>query len=243
MRLFIFLSIIFVFISCNKSENKKASVDFSFQAREGETNYQFANYFTNGDGIKIRIEVLQFYIADIRFVNKKGEEVNVSDIALIKLDQSGSGTTLFKIPAGEYTSIRFGIGVPSEMNEAGPSAYTDSEHPLNSTQNTYWGMNAMYRFVMIDGKYDLTGDGTDEGSFSYHTGFNDCYREIEWVHDFSFDKKGSHIEQINLDLTKLFYATGSMIDVTTESNFHGDYSQIDLALRLSDNFAAALTIQ
>jgi hypothetical protein len=242
MRYLIPLFLILLLLSCKKSEKNKAAVDLNFQTNIGASAYSFSEYFTNGDGIKIRIEVLQFYIADVRFVDKKGHETTVADIALVKC-VNGNGSMTMQIPAGNYTSIKFGIGVPDEMNQAGPAAYTEADHPLSSTQNTYWGMNSMYRFVMIDGKYDLTGDGIDEGGFSYHTGFNECYRELELVHDFSFDKKGSHTEKVSIDLSKLFYSSGSIVDVTTESNYHGDYSQIDLAIRLSNNFAAALSIQ
>jgi hypothetical protein len=242
MRLFIFSLVVLLFVSCKKSENQKAAVDVSFQTQVGSADYLFTEYFTNGDGIKIRIEVLQFYVADIRFVNKKGKETEVADIALVKC-VNGKGLMSLKVPAGDYSSIKFGIGVPDEMNEAGPAEYTEADHPLNSTQNTYWGMNSMYRFVMVDGKYDVTGDGIDEGGFSYHTGFSDCYREVELIHDFSFEKKGTHAEHISIDLSKLFYVSGSTVDVTTESNFHGDYSQIGLALKISNNFAATLSIE
>ncbi|MBI3134930.1 MAG: hypothetical protein HYZ14_09685 [Bacteroidetes bacterium] len=243
MRLVIAGCIAVLLISCKKSENQKATVDFAFQTRSGQTDYLFSEYFTNGDGKKIRIEVLQFYISDIRFVTKKGKEMEAGDIALVKCDFGGKGTMAVKVPAGDYTAIRFGIGVPEAMNAEGPDAYTDADHPLSIMQNTYWGMNSMYRFVMVDGKYDLTGDGTDDGGFSYHTGFNDSYREVELVHDFSFDRKGTYAATIGIDLAKLFYVSGSMIDVASESNFHGDYTNIGLSLRVSDNFAAALSIQ
>jgi hypothetical protein len=242
MRQLFPLFLILLVASCNKSEKNKAAVDFNFQTQIGSADYTFSEYFSNGDGIKIRIEVLQFYIADVRFVDKKGKETTVADIALVKC-LNGSGLMSLKVPAGDYSAIKFGIGVPDAMNQAGPAAYTEADHPLSSTQNTYWGMNSMYRFVMVDGKYDLTGDGIDEGGFSYHTGFSDCYREVEWAHEFSFDKKGTHTENVSIDLSKLFYVSGSIVDVPTESNFHGDYSQIDLAIRLSNNFASALSIQ
>lgn len=243
MRAIGYIGLILFLFSCKKSEQQKATVDFLFQTQAGGVNYGFSNYFTNGDGIKIRLEVLQFYISNIRFVTDKNKEVDAADILLVKCDLSGEGLVSVKVPAGNYKAIRFGIGVPAEMNEAGPDAYTEPDHPLGATQNTYWGMNAMYRFIMVDGKYDLTGDGIDEGGFSYHTGFNDCYREVELQKEFSFDRKGLYAATFILDLSKLFYAEGSMIDVTTESNFHGDYALINLALRVSDNFASALSIQ
>lgn len=242
MRPFYFLAFLLFISSCKKSEKQLATVEFTFNTVVGDAAFSFSEYFTNGDGKKIRLEVLQFYLADIMFVTDKGKEVKSKDIALIRCE-NGTGNLVLKVPAGEYKSVKFGIGVPAEMNEAGPAEFTETDHPLNATQNTYWGMNSMYRFVMIDGKYDLTGDGTDDGGFSYHTGFNDCYREVELAHEFSFEKKGSYAENLIIDVTELFYVAGSMIDVSAESNFHGNYDEIDLANRLSDNFAAAIRFQ
>lgn len=243
MKFFYFFIFLFIFLSCKKSENQKADVDVTIQTITPDADYNFSDYYTNPDGIKIRIEVLQFYIADVRFVNKNGKEFSAGEIALVKCDMNGTGSMSLKVPAGDYTSVKFGIGVPADMNAAGPGEYNEVDHPLNALQGTYWSMNSSYRFVMIDGKYDLTGDGTDDGGFSYHTGFDDCYREIELTHDFSFDRRGTYAEKLVLDVTKLFYISGSEIDVPTESNFHGEVSAIDLALRLSDNFANALTVE
>ena len=243
MKVLLVFSMIFLFLACKKGENQKANVQFEFQTYSGDNPYLFSTYFTNGDGINIRMEVIQFYVSNIRFVSKKGKEIEVAEIALVKCTNEGIGSCAVKIPAGEYTTLRFGIGVPEEMNLKGPAEFTEVNHPLNASQNTYWGMNGMYRFVMMDGKYDLSGDGIDEGGFSYHTGFKDCYREVELKHDFSFDRKEEVTSVIRLDLNKLFYVSGSMIDIPVESNFHGDYSNIALAIKLSDNFANALSIQ
>jgi hypothetical protein len=243
MRLILICSMTLLFLACKKSEKQKAVVNMEFQTIAGQTAYTFSEYFTNGDGVKLRIEVLQFYISNIRFASKKGEETVAADIALITCGVDGKGSVSVKIPAGDYTALRFGIGVPEAMNEKGPGAFTEPDHPLSATQNTYWGMNSMYRFVMIDGKYDVNGDGADEGGFSYHTGFKDCYRTFELIQEFSFDRKENYTIPFTIDITKLFYVPGSMIDVTTESNFHGDYANIGLAERLSDNFAVSLGIQ
>ena len=242
------ISIVLVFfvlilIGCKKNEKQKATVDLNFQTTNAGTNYTFEEEFTNGDGIKIRIELLQFYISNIRFVNEKGKEIIAKDIALVKCDLNGLGVAEIKVPAGNYKSVRFGIGVPKELNEKTPADFTEVNHPLNSSQNTYWGMNSMYRFVMIDGRYDIEGDGILDGTFSYHTGYEDSYREVELIHDFAFDRKGVYTQSILIDVSKLFYVSGNIVDVVTESNFHGNYAEIDLSIRISDNFASALSIQ
>lgn len=243
MRAAVLILMCLVFLACKKSENQKAEVTFTIQTRAGESDYTFLDYFTNGDGKKIRIELLQFYMADVRFITKKGKEVVVEDIALIKISNEGTASISFKVVADDYTAIRFAIGVPADMNEQGPSAYNEVDHPLSITQNTYWGMNSMYRFLMLDGKYDLTGDAVDDGSFSYHTGYDDSYREVEIQHAFSFDRKEKYAKKLLIDVEKFFSVSGSVIDVEAESNYHGEISDLDLSLRMSDNFSKSFSIE
>ena len=241
-KLLPYLLICLAGFSCKKNENQKAVVDLHFQAKVAGSDYVLADDFINGDGLHLRIEAVWFYIADVRFVNKKGKEVLAEEIALVKLDANGFATASVKIPAGDYTALRFGIGVPQALNEADPAEFNESGHPLNVTENTYWGMNGMYRFVMIDGRYDVEGDGTPDGTFSYHTGYNESYREVEFAGDFSFDRKGSYSHEIIIDIEKLFYVSGSEVDVLTESYYDGDLSNIDLAHRISDNFMNSLSL-
>lgn len=240
--LFIFLSVLL--FSCKKNENKYAKVDFNYQSNAGTTPYLFSDYFTNGDGIKIRLELLKFYISNVTFYTEKNKSFEATEIALVEINNNGQGSLSCSLPSGNYTKLSFGIGVPEYLNESDPADYADDQyHPLNTLQNTYWGMNSMYRFVMIDGKYDIDGDGTDEGAFSYHTGYSDSYRTVSIEKEFDFEKKESYTYQFSIDVTKLFYVSGSQVDVTTESNYHGDYSLINLSIRISDNFMNAISMQ
>ena len=86
------------------------------------------------------------------------------------------------------------------------------------------------------------GDGLMDGTFSYHTGYNESYREVELVHDFSFDRKDVYSQIISIDVNKLFYVTGNIVDVVNEPNYHGSLTEIELSIRVSDNFAAAFSI-
>ena len=104
-------------------------------------------------------------------------------------------------------------------------------------------MNGMYRFVMVDGRYDEDADGISDGTFSYHTGYAVSLREFELTRSFSFDKKESYSENFNIDVQRLFNVDGSRMDVINESNWHGNYDDIEVSTRFSDNFLHALTAQ
>lgn len=243
IQLPVFLVSLILVTGCKKSEKQKAEVELVFQTINGSQNYSFADYFVNGDGIHMRLELLKFYLSDITFVNSKGKAFVASEIELVESDLNGKGAVTVKVPAGTYKSLKFGIGVKKEFNESNPSEFSEEGHPLNITQNTYWGMNSMYRFVMIDGRYDIEGDGISDGTFSYHTGYNESYREKQFDIDMTMDRKGQYSLTFLVDVTQFFSGPGGAVDVLTEPDYHGNTATVDLSYRISDNFASSLSVQ
>lgn len=241
-KIILLLVLITSLFSCKKSEKQKATVHVNFQAVVSSNTYQLYDYFNNYDGKELFIELLQFYLSDVYFISDKSKEIQGAEIVLVKINQNGFGSFDVKIPADDYTKIKFGIGVKKELNESDPNEYAEDDHPLSVTQNTYWGMNGMYRFVMIDGKYDLDANDTADGSFSYHTGFEECYREVEFPIDLSLDKKEAADLNFMIDVSKFFSISGNEVDVATESNYHGNLTDLDLAIRISNNFATSISL-
>lgn len=106
----------------------------------------------------------RFYVHDVRLVTAGGDEVDVQldddgmwqdgEVALIDfengcgdmgnpdLNDSIRGTA----PAGDYTGIRFRLGVPEAANHADPTAQAA---PLNLTA-LWWNWNAGYKFIRLD---------------------------------------------------------------------------------------------
>jgi hypothetical protein len=189
----------------------------------------------------VQIELAKFYLSKISFIDSKGEIVEVEDIALVDLNTTGLGMVNLTVPMDSYKSIKFGVGVQPDLNVMTPSDFTEEDHPLSSTQNTYWGMNGMYRFAMIDGRYDLENDNIFDGTFSYHTGFDESYREVELVQDFKFKKKKIYDITIYIELSKILEGSAGNLDLVNRPSFHGNPNDMDLATSLSDNFAEAFS--
>ena len=80
-----------------------------------------------------------------------------------RLTAKGTG-----IPAGEYTAIRFRIGVDEATNQANPNHYAPN-HALNPQVNgLHWGWQGGYIFMALEGRFPKgTMDDTEDG-FSYH---------------------------------------------------------------------------
>ncbi len=86
-----------------------------------------------------------------------------------------SGTRSFvrgKAPAGEWTSLRFRIGVPFESNHADPAV---ADPPLNLGR-LHWGWRAGYKFIRFEGKPQ------DGKRVSLHFGSTGCEGTIGDIH-------------------------------------------------------------
>lgn len=228
-------------VSCKK--NKKATLVLNFQTEIDGQIHDMSSLFQDADSRYMRFELLKFYIADISLTSKKGDIVQLSEIELIDLGTKGIGSISLGVPVDDYSSISFGIGVPKTLNEADPSSFTEPDHPLSTTQSTYWGMNGMYRFVMIDGRYDNEPDGTFDGTFSYHTGYNDSYRVLSFNKNLTFDKDETLEITISINLVTVMAGSGGSLDIVNENNYHGDLNNQHLSTMVSDNFSSSFTIK
>lgn len=107
----------------------------------------------------------RFYVHDVRLVTAEGDEVQVDldddgmwqngEVVLLDFE-NGCGdmgnadlndTIRGTAPPGDYTGIRFRVGVPTELNHADPTAQGT---PLNLT-SLWWNWNGGYKFIRIDG--------------------------------------------------------------------------------------------
>lgn len=120
---------------------------------------------------------LRFYLHDIRLINKQGVEIPLEleqnehtqyhNIALI--DLRPNATSLQKslhgqIPAGEYQSITFNLGLPFGLNHANP---LKAPAPLNLGE-LFWTWQLGYKFLRLDIQ-------TTKTAWSLHLGSNGCH--------------------------------------------------------------------
>lgn len=233
-----------VALSCKKNGTiKDSDLTISFQTEMNGNNHALKTSFRNStDAYDLQYELFQFYLSDITLINSDGDSRLVSEIELFRFDDNGYSSLDFEVPKGKYTSIQFGLGVKKELNEADPSEYSETGHPLNITENTYWGWASMYRFVSAEGRYDADGDGDFEGLFVYHTGHEDAYQNVSISHTFEISKKEANTLSFAIDIFKILDASGTNVLVPDESSYHGGLDNFDLADRISKNLAGAITV-
>jgi uncharacterized repeat protein (TIGR04052 family) len=128
----------------------------------------------------------RFYVSDIRLVTEEGEEVPLSldqdfqpwqfdDVALLDFED-GSGpcgslgnsllndTVRGTVPHGEYTGVRFEMGIPFDLNHGNQATAPD---PL-SLGALFWSWQGGYKFIRVD-SINLSGQ-----EFRVHLGSTGC---------------------------------------------------------------------
>lgn len=120
--------------------------------------------YKNEFGQTYNISNFKYYISNIELISEKGKTIHSKEYFLINEDEPTSKKiTLSSIPEGNYTSIRFMIGVDSLHNCKG--AQSGALDPVNAM---FWTWNTGYIFMKLEGKSSAsTATGK---TIEYHIG-------------------------------------------------------------------------
>ncbi len=132
------------------------------------------------DGSKLKIQLFQYYISDLELLPADGGvPVSLAEIDLVRYNMAGASSvrneTYLNVPAGEYTGLRFGLGVKPALNNQRPSNFA-ADFVLNEAE--YWNDNTRYVFAKIEGNVDLNNNGVFDTPVTYHMGSNDIFTTI-----------------------------------------------------------------
>lgn len=190
----------------------------------------------NVSGYSIKVDVLKFFIYDIKLKTQSGSEVSFKDVA--KIDFINGNTYLTAdAAAGSYQGIKFGLGVGPDKNNSDPTVYSPS-HPLsiNQAQDMHWNWSAGYIFLKFEGRADTASplSGNYDLLFSFHTGNNPLYREVE-LYNHAFTVTTGNTTNLNLvfNIDKFFYNTTDTLDLKTDHSLHA-FTVTSLGTRVAD---------
>lgn len=244
----VFILTIGMFLSGCENNDPEPPEEFEFSLKlnpHWENSELLLNQnYLNISGYHVSFDALKFYLSNISLIKNNGDEIELSDIEFFDLENDIL-LKKFSIPNGNYKGIKFGWGVPVELNGTDdenfdPTIY-GSDHPLNLDNNMYWTWAAGYRFLIFDGRYDTTPSTNSDipDPFSIHTGTDEVYREIENLSvPFTFDNESNLRLMINVDLSKSFYSENDTIDLSLPEDNQAHVTNIQLHHRLMDNIIA-----
>jgi len=193
-------------------------------------------------GYKLYFDILKFYISDVYLIGDN-DSVKLSDVELVDFKSDAPKTLFSKLKAksGTFNKIKLGLGLNPTQNASDPASF-DINSPLSVSQGTYWGMNLMYRFTLIEGKIDTTNTGASfNKAFAVHVGFNKNYRIIELpIPSTSLTNGISKDINLNIDLYQLLFNAANPTDFKVNAVSHTDDA---LATLVQDNLVTAISVK
>ncbi|MGJ8678381.1 MAG: MbnP family protein [Akkermansiaceae bacterium] len=159
------------------------------------------SYQTGEAGETFSVSRLSYLLSNFAFAKPDGQWLELKDqFAYIDLETRQTKFVLRDVPDGEFTAVRFSIGLDKETNHSDPAIYA-AGHALNPNQNRlHWTWQDGYIFLALEGRYRKTDQGL--GGFSYHFANDWNLRQIELPVKLTL--QGSSAIGLRFDLQSLF---------------------------------------
>lgn len=238
------------------------------QAEWGQVQIKFENQFKNLSPIILNQTIqtssndqkhlftnLKYIVSNITLTNSNGQNFsyhfNNPDKGAFIIDQNHAvlneiSINLDSIPSGNYTKIKFGLGISQDAYLLGLDNQGQFWAQASNSGMT-WSWAAGYVFAILEGKY---GNTAPEINFSNHTGnmgdvvlnnMPNLYREIELNFPISMEvsKQGLPAIHIIADLNQ--FLSGETPIILDESNHEGMGSSEHLVI-VTNNLSKMFSI-
>jgi len=168
------------------------------------------------NGANVTIEAARVYLSDFVLTRADGEEIalasdavtvpakdendndvshTVSDkVVLAKNDLGMSDNHMGEIPAGDYTSLSFRVGIVGMDNRVDPTQFPAS-HPMakQTDFNNHWSWASGYIYLRMDGEVDTDDDGTMDTNWEAHIGRDASSRVVTLNTDFTITEMANEL--------------------------------------------------
>ena len=174
-------------------------------------------------GHSIRLDNVQMYISEMELRSESGDWEPIGDVALIDFSVLNP-RILAPVPAGVYDAVRFGMGLPPEINsDMDPASYAN-DHPLSVTGSAgmFWTWSSGYVFVKYEGKFAGEAGEPLLEPLSYHCGTDSSYRTVtlEFAEPVYIQSRQLTVYELVFDAAKALVGETDSIDVVTDPVTH-----------------------
>lgn len=230
-------------------------VEIEFDNRAGDASLVFGTEYTNAAGEKLKFSTFNYFVSNFILVKADGSEYVVpkdSCYFLCKHDDAESREVVLKnIPAGDYTGLKFMIGVDSAKSVSPITERTGVLDPAAGASGMYWSWNAGYIFVKVEGTSPQAPIEPSSGErlFQYHTGLFGGYDSptlnnlktvtLETHHDepAKVRRSGSPHFHLYVDVLEMFTAPTNISVAANPTSHAGPYSKT-----VANNYADMITL-
>lgn len=241
-----------LFTSCKKDEEITGNGDLVIEMdnRAGDESLVFGKNYVTANKDTVKFSLFNYFVSNFVLVKEDGSEYVVPKdecYFLCKQENTASRElTLKNVPAGNYKSIRFIIGVDSLKSIAPASERTGVLDPTGGAAGMYWSWNAGYIFVKVEGTSPQAplNSSTNEHTFQYHTGLfggkdSPTLNNIKTV-TINMTSETAHVRQggeapvchMYVDVLEMFTNPTNMSIATNPTSHAGPYSKT-----IAENYA------
>jgi len=249
LQLFSYVVLFFsslVLTSCEPDEVKdgKGDLTIRFKLVYGDVPLEmfktYAYPLTNDPFFMTR---LSFFISDLALKSSE-KEVLLKDIDYLNLTTTYTGGTplngfeykLNGVPAGQYSTLKFGIGVPMASNALQPKDFPAGSILSNTSE--YWSSWKSYIFFRPEGKIKLSGSNAFDTDFALHLGADAAYRIVDLSKSVTITSGNNSNVDVTIDIQKFFNGK-TFHDINETPQIHSLF-QIPLINSLADNLTTAI---
>lgn len=172
-------SLLFTFSACKKeSEEIKGTGELMIEMdnHAGDDVLAFGQKYVTAAGDTVQFSTFNYYVSNFVLVKDDGTEYRVPKDSCYFLckheDTESREIVLRNIPAGDYKTVKFMIGVDSLKSVSPIGERTGALDPTGAASGMYWSWNSGYIFVKVEGTSPQApvDPGTGERTIQYHTG-------------------------------------------------------------------------
>lgn len=171
------LATTFIYTSCSNDDNEtitgKGKIAIEFDNVFGNANLILnsqANVTSQGETVKV--SDVKYIISNVVLTKEDGSTFvypKANSYFIVSEANSASHVLqLENIPAGNYTKIKFGIGVDEAQYNAGQTVQGDF-FAAAQNEDMAWSWSAGYKHILFEGMF-TSATVTKETSFMIHTG-------------------------------------------------------------------------
>jgi hypothetical protein len=232
---------------CKKPEPEPltGTITFRINANWDGENLELGEVYEDVLGHRLFVENFKTYLSEFKMKRNGGADTLLNLVYLA--DFAGTNSFRVTVPPGDYSDLKFNLGVPEAYNkDTDPSVYAN-DHPLSVTgsEGMFWEWNVGYIFTKFDGKVDTTGvEGAPLlGPYAFHCGEDTLFRAHSFnTISFHLDECTNKTVYIDFDASRFLYSETDTIDLKTEYLTHTS-GNLDLATRFVDMVNAAFTVE
>ncbi len=204
LKIIICMAALLLMYSCNdnppppSAEDKGFVLALTFRPTFGGNDLSWVNPYITNAGDTVTFDKIKLLLSNITLEKSNGELVVLKDqYGFLDLKEGRDSVQFSGVPAGDYKSIRFQVGLDSSINHGDPIQWKSGEHPLSPALNDmHWSWNTGYIFSVIEGYFQNKGI---KAGFSFHIATDQNARIFSFVYDYSIKKNARFVMDLRAD--------------------------------------------